>query len=52
MLIPDLIIQLITVVIGVALYAAIIVKHVDAKTLGKVGCNELLRSIEEENMKA
>ena len=35
-----------------SLYAAIIVKHVDAKTLGKVGCNELLRSIEEENMKA
>ncbi len=35
-----------------SLYAAIIVKHVDAKTLGKTGCNELLRSIEEENMKA
>ncbi len=30
------------------LYAAIIVKHVDAKTLGKTGCNELLRTIEEE----
>ena len=31
-----------------SLYAAIIVKHVDAKTLGKTGCNELLRTIEEE----
>ena len=29
-----------------SLYAAVIVKHVDAKTLGKTGCNELLRSIE------
>ncbi|MGN1393542.1 MAG: 2,3,4,5-tetrahydropyridine-2,6-dicarboxylate N-succinyltransferase [Succinivibrionaceae bacterium] len=31
-----------------SLYAAVIVKHVDAKTLGKTGCNELLRTIEEE----
>ena len=29
-----------------SLYAAVIVKHVDAKTLGKTGRNELLRSIE------
>lgn len=29
-----------------SLYAAVIVKHVDAKTLGKTVCNELLRSIE------
>lgn len=29
------------------LYCAVIVKKVDAKTLGKVGINELLRSIEE-----
>jgi 2,3,4,5-tetrahydropyridine-2,6-dicarboxylate N-succinyltransferase len=33
-----------------SLYAAVIVKHVDAKTLGKTGCNELLRTIAEENM--
>lgn len=31
-----------------SMYAAIIVKHVDAKTLAKTGCNALLRSIEEE----
>jgi len=30
-----------------SLYCAVIVKKVDAKTLGKVGINELLRSIEE-----
>ena len=29
-----------------SLYCAVIVKKVDAKTLGKVGINELLRSIE------
>ena len=31
-----------------SLYAAIIVKKVDAKTLGKVGLNELLRSVNAE----
>ena len=31
-----------------SLYAAIIVKKVDAKTLAKVGINELLRSVTEE----
>ena len=30
-----------------SLYCAVIVKKVDAKTLGKVGLNDLLRSIEE-----
>ncbi len=32
-----------------SLYAAIIVKHVDEKTMSKVGLNELLRQVQTEN---